>query len=296
MSPAEPMQQALRRGRCEGQKGSIMMDTPRKKIAVITGASSGLGEEFVRQLDEATRGERPLLEERPEELWVIARREERLQQLSKVTEIPLRVLPLDLTRRESVQVLQDLLEEEWVSVRLLINAAGCGRVGRTEGMERSELDKMIELNCRAAVDVTQVCLPYMTEGARILEICSIAAFLPLSRLNVYAATKAFLYRYSRALRVELLPRKISVTAVCPYWIQDTEFIGIANGADGNADGGIRSYPFADKKERVVHHALTDAALGMPVSTPGAVSTVTRFVRKLLPSDLLLAAWELIRRL
>ncbi len=273
-----------------------MMNTPRKRIAVITGASSGLGEEFVRQLEVLTQGEDPLLKERPEELWVIARREEKLKELSKVTKIPLRVLPLDLTEKESIQRLQELLEEEWISVRLLINAAGCGRIGRTEEMERSALDDMIDLNCRAAVDVTQVCLPYMSEGARILEICSIAAFMPLSRLNVYAATKAFLYRYSRALRVELLPRKISVTAVCPYWIKDTEFIGIAGGGDAEGDRGIHSYPLADRRERVAHHALTDAALGMPVSTPGPVSTVTRFVRKLLPSDLLLAVWELIRRM
>ena len=272
------------------------MSSNRKNIAVITGASSGLGQEFVRQLDQASKGKDPLFKERPEELWVIARREDRLSALAQWTDIPLRILPYDLTDQKAIRALQSLLEQEWVSVRILVNAAGCGRIGATEDMELEELDRMIDLNCRVAVDVTQVCLPYMGEGARILEICSIAAFMPLSRLNVYAATKAFLYRYSRALRIELLPRRISVTAVCPYWIRDTEFIGIANAGGKGADRGIRSYPFAGTCENVVRHALTDAALSMPVSTPGPVSTVMRFVRKLLPSDLMLTAWELVRRL
>ena len=165
-------------------------------------------------------------------------------------------------------------------------------------MPLEALDGMIDLNCRAAVDMTQICLPYMEKEARILEICSTSAFQPFTCLNVYAATKAFLYRYSRALRIELMPRKISVTAVCPYWVKDTEFIPLAeqgNKADPE-EPEIRSFPLATTREDVVRHALTDAALNMPVSTPGIVCTVHRFARKLFPSDILLGIWELIRRI
>ena len=270
----------------------------RKKIAVITGASSGLGREFVRQLDADAMNQDPLFAEHPEELWIIARREERLRGLEEETALPVRVLAYDLTKKESILALQELLEEEQPDVQLLINAAGFGKIGATQDMPLETLDAMIDLNCRAAVDMTQICLPYMKKGARILEICSTAAFQPFSYLNVYAATKAFLYRYSRALRIELLPRKISVTAVCPYWVKDTEFIPIAeNEQEGSTEGSaIRSFPLASAREDVVRHALTDAALNMPVSTPDIVCTVHRFARKLFSSDLLLGIWELIRRL
>ncbi|MCI5595512.1 MAG: SDR family NAD(P)-dependent oxidoreductase [Lachnospiraceae bacterium] len=89
---------------------------------------------------------------------------------------------------------------------------------------RQIADKMPKLDEIWAI---AICLPYMKAKSRILEICSTAAFQPFQYLNVYAASKAFLYRYSRALAVELRSRKITVTAVCPYWIKDTEFIPIA---------------------------------------------------------------------
>ena len=102
---------------------------------------------------------------------------------------------------------------------------------------------MIDLNCKAAVNLTEAVLPYMKRGGRVLEICSSAAFQPLPGLNVYAATKAFLLSYSRALRWEVAPRGIRVTAVCPGWIK-TEFIDVAK--DTQNGRTVRSYPFALK--------------------------------------------------
>ena len=266
-----------------------------KRIAVVTGASSGLGQEFVRQLEGACKDEGALFERCPEELWVIARREDRLQALAELTQIQLRVLPMDLTQKACIDTLAELLEHEEPDVLMLINAAGFGRIGRTMDQTLDELDGMIDLNCRAAVDMTQLVLPYMKKNARILEICSTAAFQPITRLNVYAATKAFLYHYSRALRVELLPRRIYVTAVCPYWVKDTEFIALADQKNDGKDPEIANYFLASRKEDVVRHALTDAALRMPVSTPGPVSTLHRFIRKLFPIDVLLLVWEAARR-
>lgn len=266
----------------------------RKAIAVITGASSGLGQEFCRQLVRETSGGGGLFHnEKLDELWVIARREDRLKEIGDMVSVPVKVLPCDLTEKESIAGIREELEEEQPDIRFLINAAGYGKIGLTADMPLESLDGMIDLNCRAAVDVTQICLPFMSEGARILEICSTAAFQPFTYLNVYAATKAFLYRYSRALRVELLPRKIYVTAVCPYWVKDTEFIPTAQKSEGSE--AIRSFPLAATRDRVVHHALADAAVGMPVSTPGPVCTLHRFARKCFSSDILLGFWELIRR-
>lgn len=270
-----------------------------KKIAVITGASSGMGLEFCRQLDYETSvhadGSRGLFpNEKLDELWVIARREDRLKEIENMVSIPVRVLAYDLTDKDSIRTIQGLLEEEEPDVRFLVNAAGYGKIGPTPEMPLSSIDGMIDLNCRAAVDMTQICIPFMGPNARILEICSTAAFQPLTYLNVYAATKAFLYRYSRALRVELLPKKIYVTAVCPYWVKDTEFIPTAKNSGGSE--AVHSFPFATTRDKVVHHALTDSAVGMPVSTPGAFCTIHRFARKCFSSDVLLGFWELLRRL
>ena len=188
-----------------------------KKIAIITGASSGLGREFVRLLDADSAGE-STGEFHPDELWIIARRKERLEELAAGLRTDTVVLPLDLTDKTSVTQLQEKLSAEQPDVRVLINAAGSGKIAASEALTLEQVDTMIDLNCRAAVDVTQACLPYMSSGAKIMEVCSTAAFQPIPYLNVYAASKAFLYRYSRALRFELRPRDITVTAVCPYWI------------------------------------------------------------------------------
>ena len=134
----------------------------------------------------------------------------------------------------------------------------------------------------------------MREGARIMEVCSTAGFQPFQYLNVYAASKAFLYRFSRALRVELFSRKIKVTAVCPYWIRDTEFISVAE--KEGIQNKIRHYPLSSKVHSVAVHSLMDSRLGLPVSTPGIVCTIHRVVAKVIPSELMMGIWAVLRRL
>ena len=163
-----------------------------KKIAIITGASSGLGREFVRLLDADSAGE-STGEFHPDELWIIARRKERLEELAAGLRTDTVVLPLDLTDKTSVTQLQEKLSAEQPDVRVLINAAGSGKIAASEALTLEQVDTMIDLNCRAAVDVTQACLPYVSSGAKIMEVCSTAAFQPIPYLNVYAASKAFLY-------------------------------------------------------------------------------------------------------
>lgn len=261
------------------------------KIAVVTGASSGLGQEYVRQLV-TNPGEL-------QEIWVIARRKERLEELvqqakQRKPELQFRILTLDLTREEDLDRLEALLAAERPDLRILISAAGFGKAGNYRDVGRRDSAAMIDLNCRAAVEVTQICLDWMGPGSRILQICSTSAFQPFPYLNVYAASKAFLYRYSRGLRVELFPRKIRVTAVCPYWIRDTEFIPIAQATD--QDQSIRHFPFSSRKGNVVRRSLLDSALGLPVSTPGIVCSLHRLVAKFIPSELMMGLWALIRRL
>ena len=101
-----------------------------------------------------------------------------------------------------------MLKETGADVRVLVNCAGFGKFGTYADMTLQETGDMIDLNCKAAVALTAAAIPHMGRGGRILEICSSAAFQPLPAFNVYAATKAFLLRYSRALRWEVAPRAL----------------------------------------------------------------------------------------
>lgn len=255
-----------------------------RKIAIVTGASSGLGSEFVRQLDRS---------ENLDEIWVIARRRERLLELQKKTKTPLRVISADLTNEDALREIEALLLKEQPRIRFLVNAAGFGKIGSWRDISRADADGMILLNCKAAVDVTRMSLPFMHRGSRILQICSTAAFQPFPYLGIYAASKAFLYRYSRALGIELYSTGIRVTAVCPYWIKDTEFIDRAKKSGDSSY--IRRFPCSSKQKNVVRLALRDAKLGLSVSTPGIVCSIHRFFAKLLPADLMMGLWALIRR-
>ena len=259
------------------------------KIAIITGASSGLGKEYVKELSRKETG--------IDELWTIARRKDRLTALGELSRIPVRALSYDLTQRSSMDALSKLLAEEKPDIRILINAAGFGKIGSSMEIGLEDTDRMIDLNCRAAVDMTYTCIPYMSAGSRIMEICSTSGFQPFQYLNVYAASKAFLYRFSRALRVELFSRKIKVTAVCPYWIKDTEFIPLAENSDtGQKEHkAILHYPLSSSVHSVAVHSLMDSKLGLAVSTPGIVCTVHRIVAKVIPAELMMGIWAILRR-
>lgn len=150
------------------------------RTGIITGASSGMGREFVLQA--AARGDL-------DEIWVIARRAERLEQLKKEVSVPLFVLPLDLTRAESFETYRKTLEERRPQVTLLINASGFGKFGRYDQIPLQDSLDMIDLNCRALVHITQLTLPYLEKGAHVIQIDSLSAFQPVPYLGVYGATK-----------------------------------------------------------------------------------------------------------
>ena len=248
-------------------------------IALITGASSGLGREFARQVSR---------DPHVQAVWAVARREDRLRQLASLCACPVRPVPLDLTDPQSL----DLLAREKPTVTRLVCAAGVGKMGRIDAVSPADSLGMIDLNCRAAVGVTQLCLPYLTRGSRVLELCSTAAFQPMPGLGVYAATKAFLQSYTKTLHYELLPRGIHVTAVCPYWVKDTEFIPLAQ--DGKP-GQFRHFPLASRSRSVVSLSLAASALNLWVATPGIVCTLHRLGAKVIPHALLVPLMDGLRR-
>ena len=184
-----------------------------KRIAIVTGASSGMGREFVLQLPNW---------ETFDEIWAIARRAERLEELAQNVPIPVRPIALDLTDPDALAHYRDLLEAAAPDVGLLANIAGFGKFGRYDQIPLEDSLRMIDLNCKALVAMTELTLPYMRRGARLLNLDSLSAFQPVPYLNVYASTKAFVLSYTRSLGRELRPRGIRVMAVNPGWVK-TEF-------------------------------------------------------------------------
>lgn len=261
----------------------------RKQIALITGASSGLGSEFARL---AAR------ESGIDEVYITARRKDKLDALAETLGVPVTVIPADLTDKDDISGIREKIAGSDSVLALFINCAGMGLIGDYNDVNSDDADRIIELNCRAAVDITQAVIPYMANGSRIIEVCSTAAFQPIPYLNVYAASKAFLYNYTRALRMELLSRNIMVTAVCPYWIKDTEFIQKAGSQNLDPAGRryIRSFNGGCGAAVVADRAMCDSRLGLAVSTPGLFCTVHRAFAKLLPRSVMMYFWELARKL
>ena len=246
------------------------------KTAIITGASAGLGLEFVRQIQDVF----PEIER----YWLIARRIEPMEGIS-VPGVALRPISLDLTASDAISVLMGLLQQERPEVTLLIGNAGCGYLGNFGESPQNEQLRMLDLNIRDLNAVTHAVLPYMPEGSRIINISSIASFLPNPRMTIYSSTKAYVSAFSRGLHEELRPRKISVTAVCPGPM-DTEFIRL-----GRIKGNSKTFdilPYCDPK-KVVRGALKAAQKGRAVYTPRAFYKLYRILSAIVPHAILIHA-------
>ena len=243
------------------------------KIAVITGASSGLGREYVRQI--ALRF--PELEK----IVVIARRKERLEALK--TEISAKVEPLalDLTQESAWKSYADYLSKIDADVRLLVNNSGLGVLGRFDKRDCEGQVRMVEVNVRAVVAMTNLTLAFMKEGSKIINISSIASFCPNPNMTVYSSTKAFISSFSRGLREELRQRRIHVLAVCPGPM-DTEFLEVAN-IKGNSKM-FRTLPYC-KPSEVVERSLRASERNRAVYTNRFFFKFYRVLAKILPHAL-----------
>lgn len=245
-------------------------------MAIITGASSGLGREYALAV----------CREHPEigEIVLIARRRERLEALAgelegkKVT-----VLALDLTDPKGRAEIGAFLKERQAELKLLINNAGFGWMGEFKESEPEAQARMVSLNCGALTAVCSLALPYMKKGSVILNVCSIAAFVPTPRMTVYCSTKAYVYSFSKSLRAELKKDGINVLAVCPAPM-DTEFLDVA-GITGRSKTFDR-LPHVSAKE-VARASLKKAFAGRAVYTHLFLYKLYRVLGKLLPHNWLM---------
>jgi hypothetical protein len=253
-------------------------------IAIITGASSGLGAEFARQLDARAH---------VDEFWLIARNEEKLSSVAKSLHTPTRCISADLSKPEEIDAIKVQLEEHQANISYLINCAGFGRFGSWEDISLEDAQAMIDLDCRALVCLTQACLPYLGRGSHLIEVASAAGFVPLPYLNVYAAAKAFVLRYTRGLRYELHGRNIATTALCPTWVK-TGFEQQAR-ISKNAQA-VNHLFFEQKPKTVVSRALLANRLHFAVACCSLPAFALRLVGKIVPSGITMAGWNIIRRL
>lgn len=244
-----------------------------KKIAIITGATGGLGKEFVNLISN----------EKLDEIWTIARNKEKLSSLKNEYGNRIVTMSKDLSKKEDLAWIQAFLAKETPQVAYLVNNAGAGKMGSYDEFSINEIDVTLDTNCKAVAVLCSMCIPYMTKGGCILNISSQASFQPDPYLNLYSSTKAFVTSYSRALHRELKDKGITVTAVCPGWV-DTELLNKEwNGRKIKFPGIVQPHP-------VVKKALKDAKKGKDMSVYGTYVKGMQIFSKLLPHKIVMNLW------
>ena len=245
------------------------------KIAVITGASSGIGREFVYAVDKKFSFD---------EIWVIARRAERLEELKGKCRNPLRSVTLDLAEDEGLKAYERLLEKENPEIALLVNAAGCGVFGPFEEKDLGALLHSAKLNSLSLTAMCHLSLPYMKSGSAIVNMGSNSSWQPVPYQAVYGASKSYVLSLSRAIGRELRPRGVHVMCVCPGWIK-TEFQQHAR-----HDDYIRYVDRWYGPEEVAAQAMRDLEKKKTVSILGAPVRRQVALVKHLPVDMVMDIW------
>lgn len=240
-----------------------------KPVALVTGASAGLGAEFARQL--SARGHRLVLG---------ARRKGRLDDLASELGNA-RAVEIDLSQDGAAEALIADVEEAGEAIDLLINNAGFGIHGRFDKADPKRLREMIDLNCGALTELCRAVLPVMVErkSGAILNVASTAAFQPGPGMAVYFATKAFVLSLSEALHEEVRRFGVKVVALCPGPTH-TEFGEVA---------GFKAKASIDRffmeSAPVVRAGLEALEKNKAVAIPGALNKLSGQGHRLLPRSL-----------
>lgn len=246
------------------------------RIAVITGASSGMGREFAIKLE---------AQKNFEEIWVIARRADRLNELKEVLGKKVRPISLDLTEQESLNKFKAMLEAEKPEIEVLVNASGYGKFGAFEDLNLDDQLGMLDLNAKALTAVTYLSLPYLRQGSEVYQIASLSSFQPVPYLAVYGATKAYVLSFTRAIGAELRKKGIKMMAICPGWVK-TEFFDRAV----VKEGVITYFNQFFTSEQIVRRAMRDMKKGKDVSVCGPKIRAQVLLTKLLHHRAVMSIW------
>lgn len=245
------------------------------KIAVITGASSGMGRDFVFAIDK---------EFTLDEIWVIARRGERLKELQTKCRTKIRPIALDLAISASYEVYKALLEEHQPEIQVLVNNAGFGLFGEFSQLNLDKQLNLIDLNVKGLTAISHISIPYMPAGSHLLNLASNSSWQPVPYINVYGSSKAYVMNFSRALGMELRKRKIHVMAIAPGWIK-TEFFDRAV-----QDDTIKYYDRFYTSQQVVDRAMKDLQKKKAVSIMGFPVRMQVRLVKFLPVRWVMGIW------
>lgn len=248
-----------------------------KKIALVTGASSGLGASFARAIAK---------EGKVDEIWLCARRADRLATLAQDLSCPSRLFVGDVSDPAWQASLTKALNEpgEARALMLLINNAGLGKTGLFSDLDPGHVEEVMEVNMKAPTQLLHQLLPYMKRGGRVINVASVAAFLPQPGFALYAASKAYLLSLSRALDRELAPKGITITACCPNPME-TEFFDKSGGIGPT---GLKRMGL-DQVDQVVQTALRQSRKGKALSLTHPTAKAVHVISHLLPHSFLLWA-------
>ena len=246
-------------------------------IAIITGASGGIGSEFARQL--AGLGI-------CDEFWFVARNEERMKKLADELGVKAKIIAADLTCIDGINKVRAALEEEKPEVSFLINASGFGNFGAFDEISEDEVIKMIDLNAKALVLLTHMTVPYMEIGGRIIQLGSGSCFTPLPYFNIYSSSKVFVLHYTKSLNYELKKYGVRATCFCPGWVE-TEFLGKST-ANGNTHP--KSMKPLLKCEDVVRGCIKASIKGKAMYVTNWYTKLQHLLFKIVPDCILTKLW------
>ncbi len=247
-----------------------MADSLTDRWALVTGASSGIGAEFARQL--AARGMH---------LVLTARREDRLRELAR--ELDLRhaakceLIPADLSDPAAPRCLWQEIQRRGIDVQLLVNDAGFSHVGEIETAPLERLMQLLQVNVAAATELTYLALRPMLQrrSGAIINVSSLTGFQPVAYMAVYAASKAYSLHLSESLWAEARDHGVHVMALCPGTTR-TELFEIAG------VGGWLKKRRSQTPEQVVRAALRGLRKRQPVCIPGARNRLLTLLGRFLP--------------
>lgn len=243
-------------------------------IAIISGASSGIGFEIAKEIDLLCL----------DEIWLISSSEQKLLKASEYLKTKTRIFALNLAKNDAIDVISSALFEQKPNVKYLVCSAGVGYNGNFEEIDLKQISNMTDINVRALTELTACALPYINEGGKIIEIASSAGFMPQPSFAVYAATKAYVISFSRGLKQELLKKKISVTAVCPGPVDTPFFSGLEN---------VKEYKkkYAVSPEMVAKKAMLASKKNKALCIPTFSMKMVHLASKIIPTSIILRFYK-----
>lgn len=243
-----------------------------KNLAIITGASGGLGKAFTKYLIYEV-----------DEVWAIGRNNEKLNNLKETFGAKIKGYSVDLSDISNLEIIKHELDKGEYAIKYLVNNAGSGRMAYSTDFSVQEIAHHIHTHNTSMAVLCNICIPYMKKGSHIINVASQSAFQPVAYINLYAASKAFCYSYSRALNMELKGRKIVVTVACPGWIK-TDLL------QSEMNGHKIKFPHLAEPDDVVRKTIKDAKKGKDISVYSAYVKMMQFFSKVYPHKWIMNIW------